>query len=70
MWLFRPMWTLKHQFRNGVPLSVIVSVCVSLAPTGWISAKVDFGDFYYESLSRNLKLVKIRQKYEALCVKT
>jgi len=54
MSLFRPMWTLKHQFRNEVPLSVIVSVCVSLAPTGLISAKVDFGDFCYESLSRNL----------------
>jgi len=50
-----------------------MSVCpyVSfLAPTGWISAKFDLGDFCYGSLSKNLKLVKIRQKYEALHART
>jgi len=36
----------------------------------WISAKFDVGDFYYGSLSINVKLVKMRQKYEALYART
>lgn len=44
-------------------------VCINMLPTGRISMTFDTVDFY-ENLQRNSKLVKIRQKYRSLYMKT
>jgi hypothetical protein len=66
----QPAWALgaflySRQAHFSFVMSDRLSASVSCAPTGRISVKLDREGFY-DSLSQNPNLVKIRQKYRAL----
>jgi hypothetical protein len=52
---------ISHLTPISFVMSVSLSTCISVGPTGQISMKLDSGEFY-ENLSRRPKFGKIRQK--------